>query len=78
MFEDLRMNAGYEDLLVVGAIEDADEPALRQTAITAPEEIMVQLLLRRRFECGYFAAAWVHARHDVFDGAVLAGRIHRL
>ena len=34
--EELRMHAGYEDLFVVGAIEDTDEPALRQTAITAP------------------------------------------
>ena len=39
---------------------------------------MAQFLLRRRFERGYFAAAGVHARHDVFDGAVFAGCIHRL
>ena len=39
---------------------------------------MVQFLRRRCFEGMNLDALRIDARHDVFDDAVLAGRIHRL
>ena len=44
----------------------------------APQEIVVQFFGRRRLERIHLAALRIDARHDVLDGAVLAGRVHRL
>src|SRR5262249_40333612 len=67
-----------EHVLVVGAVENADPAALRQAPHVAPQEVVVQLLGRGLFEAEYLAALGVHARHDVLDRPVLAGRVHRL
>ena len=78
MREDLGVHAHHEHLLVVRAVEDADTPALGQGAIAAPQVIVIQLLVRGHLERVDLAALRVHARHDVLDGAVLPGGVHRL
>ena len=50
----------------------------RQTAGGAPEEIMFQFLGAGLFEAEHLAALRIYAGHDVLDGAVLAGGVHRL
>jgi hypothetical protein len=44
----------------------------------SPQEVVIQLFRRRRFEGKHLAPAWVHTRHHVLDRAVLAGRVHGL
>ena len=39
---------------------------------------MVEFLGRRLLEAEHLAALWIHAGHDVTNGAVLAGGVHRL
>src|SRR5215510_11049544 len=46
--EKLGMNPDDERLLVVGAVEDPNAPTLGKTPTGAPQEIVVQLLARRR------------------------------
>ena len=72
------MHADDEHLLVVGTIEDADPPAFRQTAGRAPEKIVLQFLGARLFETENLTALRIDPGHDVPDGAVLAGGVHRL
>ena len=76
--EPLRVNADRHHLLVVGAVEDRDAPARRQRLGGAPEEVVFELLGRGLLEGGHLHPLRVDARHDVADGAVLAGRVHRL
>jgi hypothetical protein len=68
----------HEHLFVVGAVEDADLAALRQTGDAAPEKIMIELLVGRLLEGVHLAALGVHAGHHVLDRAVLARGIHGL
>ena len=44
----------------------------------APEKIVLQFLGARMFEAEHLAALRIDAGHDVPDGAVLAGGVHRL
>ena len=76
--EYLRMHAHDQHLFVIRAVEDADASALRQAFDVAPHEIVVEFLARRLLEREDLAALRIYAGHDVFDRAVLAGRIHRL
>ena len=73
-----RMHANDQHFLVIGPIEDADPPAFRQPAGRAPEKIMFQFFGARLFETEDLAALRIDPGHDVPDGAVLAGRVHRL
>ena len=72
------MDAHDEDLLVVRAVEDADVAALGQLPLVAPQEVVVELLRRRDLEAADLDALRIDPAHDVPDGAVLAGRVHRL
>src|SRR5208282_4226689 len=76
--EQFRMDAHDENLLVIGAVENADASAFRQTARRAPEKIVRQFLVAGAFEAEDLATLRIDARHDVFDGAVLARGVHRL
>src|SRR5262249_54396951 len=67
-----------EDLLVVRPVEDADPSPLGQALGVTPHEVVVQILARGLFEREDLAALWIYSRHDVLDGAILAGRVHRL
>src|SRR5262245_5234152 len=78
LLEELGVDAHRHHLLVVGAVEDADAPALRQRARGAPQEVVVELLGRGRLEREHLAAGRVDAREHVLDDAVLAGRVHAL
>jgi hypothetical protein len=47
LLENLGVDADHEHVLVVRAVEDADPAPLRQRAHVAPQEIVIQLLVRR-------------------------------
>ncbi len=72
------VDAGGEDVLVVGAVEDLDHAAWWDLGVDAPEEVVAGFDGGGDFECGYVAALGVDAREDVADGAVLAGGVHAL
>ena len=76
--EDLGMHADDQHLLVVGPVEDADPPALRQITGRAPEKIVLQFRGAGMFEAEYLAALRIDPGHHVLDGAVFSRRIHRL
>ncbi len=68
----------HQDLLVVGAVEDPDPPALRARLVGPPEVVVVELLGARRLEGAHVAALRIDPGHDVLDRAVLARRVHAL
>ncbi len=72
------MHAHDEDLLVVGPVEDPDPPPLREALGVAPHEVVGEVLGRGLLEREDLTALRIDARHDVLDGAVLAGRVHGL
>src|SRR5262245_42182422 len=76
--QDLLVDAHHEDLLVVGAVEDADPAALGEAPHVSPHEVVVELLRGGLLEGEHLAALRIDARHHVLDGAVLAGRVHGL
>ena len=76
--ENLGMHADDQHFLVVGPVEDADPPALRQVARGAPEKIVLQFGGAGMFEAEHLAALRIDAGHHMPDGAVFARRIHRL
>jgi hypothetical protein len=72
------VHAHDQDLFVVRAVEDADAPAFGQALDVAPHEVVVEVFPRGLLEREHLASLRIDARHHVLDGAVLAGRIHRL
>ncbi|KAF2174371.1 hypothetical protein K469DRAFT_693866 [Zopfia rhizophila CBS 207.26] len=76
--QDLRMHAGHQDLLVPGAIVDADPATGRQRHHVAPEEVVLALQPDRRGEGDDLAALRVDAGEDMLDGTVLARGVLRL
>jgi hypothetical protein len=76
--EDRGVHAHHQHFFVIGAVEDADPPALGQRPGRAPQEVVVELLRGRRLEGEHLAALRVDARHHVLDRPVLAGGVHRL
>jgi len=72
------MHPNHQDLLIIGAVEDTDVPALGQPAGGAPEKIMFQLIGARLFEAEDLAALGIYSGHDVPNGAVLAASVHPL
>ena len=76
--EETGVDAHDENLLVVGAIEDADLAAGGEVGLGAPEEVVGKFLGGGLFEAGDVAALRVNAGHDVADGAVFASGVHGL
>ena len=76
--QDLRVDPDDQDLLVVGAIEDADVAAFGQLLRVAPQVVVVEVLGRGDLEAADLDALRVDAAHDVPDRPVLAGGVHRL
>ena len=72
------MHAGDQNLLVIGAVEDADPPAFGQIAGGAPEKVVFQFGGAGMLEAEHLAALRIDPGHHVLDGAVLSGGIHRL
>ena len=72
------MNSHDQRFLVIGAVENADAPALGQADAGAPKEIVVQLGRGGGLEGKHLAALGVDAGHDVLDRTILARRVHRL
>ena len=72
------MNADDEDFLVVGAVEDADFAAFGDDFVITPEIVVVQFFNAGRFEGMDLATLRIDAGHDVLDGAVFTGGVHRL
>ena len=67
-----------DDVLVVGAVEDADLAAGREHGVDAPEVVVRELGRGRRLERGDRAALRVDALEDAPDDAVLAGGVEPL
>ena len=76
--DQLGMDPDDQHFLVIRAVEDADPAALGQRPRVPPEEVVIELLGRGLLEAEDLAALGIDARHDVLDGAVLAGGVHRL
>src|SRR5262245_18559402 len=72
------MNPHHEGFFVIAAIENADATALGQTLHTAPEIIVIEVFAGRRLERINLAALRIEAGHDMLDGAVFSGGVHRL
>src|SRR6516225_1989062 len=77
-FQKLRMDAYNQNFFIVGAVENADSPALRQTLGGAPEKIVIEFLFGRGLEGKDLATLRIDTGHHMFDGAVFARRIHSL
>ena len=60
-FQQFRVHAHDQHFLVVGAVEDADTPALGQALSDAPEKIVIELLLARLLERMHLAALRIDA-----------------
>ena len=67
-----------QHVLVMRAVEDADEAAARRGDMRAPEEIVRQFFLARLLERGDDDAERAGLLEDVLDGAVLAGGVDAL
>ena len=72
------MDAHDEDVLVVGAVEDADLALARDAPVDAPEVVVGELLGRRDLERGDGTALRVERAHHVAERAVLAGGVDSL
>ncbi len=78
LFADVTVDAGGEDVFVVGAVEDADHAAGRDLGLAAPKEVVAELEGGGDFEGGDVATLGVDAGEDVADDAVFAGGVHTL
>ena len=76
--QDRGVDPGDEDVLVVGAVEDADPPAFGQAAGSAPEEVVLEIVIGGLFEAEHLAALRVHPGHHMADRPVFAGGVHAL
>ena len=72
------MDPGDQDVLVVGAVEDADPAAFGQAAGGAPEEVVFEVVIGGLFEAEHLAALRVHPGHHMADRAVFTGGVHAL
>jgi len=72
------VDAGDQDVLVVRAVEDAEQARPGRGATDAPEEVVAELLGRRRLERLDADALGVEPAHHVLDGPVLAAGVHAL
>jgi hypothetical protein len=72
------VDAGGEDVFVVGSVEDADDAARRDLGVYAPEEVVAGLERSGDFEGGDSAALRVDTGEDVADGTVFACGVHAL
>ena len=75
---DQSVDAHDEDVLVVGAVEDADHPLLGDIAVDAPQEVVRLLQRSGLLEGGDPAPLRVDAVHHLLDRAVLATGVHPL
>ena len=67
-----------QDVLVVGAVEDADVARLRQGVADPPQEVVLALLGGRRLEAGDLHALRVDQADRVAQHAALARGVHAL
>src|SRR4030095_3466998 len=72
------MNAHRQRLFVVTAVEDTNAPAFVQTLETAPHKVMVEIFTGGPLKGKDLASLRVDPGHDMLDGAILAGSVHRL
>jgi len=72
------VDAGHEDVLVVGAIEDRELAACRRMRVHPPQEVVAERLPARLLEGRDLGPERVQAAEDVRDGPVLAGGVDPL
>src|SRR5450759_963544 len=73
-----RVHTCDQHVLVVGAVEDADDAVIRQTPADPPQEAVTFFFRGGSFEGGDLDPLRVEVADHVGDGAVLASRVHRL
>src|SRR6476659_7007244 len=78
LVQPLWMHLHHQYVFIIAAVEDTDAAALRESLHVTPEKVVVEFLRRRLLEAEHLTALWIHARHDVTNGAVLAGGVHCL
>lgn len=76
--EQLRVNAGYDDVLVVRPVEDCHAAALGHDIVCAPKVIVAPLFGGWLLKTTHNDTGRVEAGHHVFDDAILARGIHAL
>jgi len=74
----LRMNLHYQNLLIVGPVENGDLAACRTHAHNPPKIGVIQFLGRRRLKAVHVAPLRIQARCHVLHHSVLARRVHGL
>ena len=73
------MDANYQAVFIIGAVEDSDSPPLEEASHGTPHEVVPSskadgaLKENPSQHCGF-----IYARHDAFNGAVLSGRVDGL
>ena len=72
------MDAGNDDVFIVGTVEYADIPAAWKGFVNAPHVIVVLFLFGRLLEGNDVDPVRIEMREYVLDCAVLAGSVHRL
>lgn len=72
------MDAGNDDVFIVGTVEYADIPAAWKGFVNAPHVIVVLFLFGRLLEGNDVDPVRIEMREYVLDCAVLASSVHRL
>ena len=74
----LGVHLHHQHLFIIRAVEDADPPALGEGLHVAPEKVVIEFFIGRFLEAEDLTPLRIHPGHDMLDGAVLAGGVHRL
>ena len=72
------MDAGYQHLFIVRAVEYANPPALPEIACASPQKVVLQFSRAGMLEAEYLATLRINPRHHMLDGTIFSRRIHRL
>src|SRR6185503_21386046 len=71
----LPVHPWHQDVFVMRAVEDPDNPLRGDNSVDAPEKIVTLLELRRRLEGGNAAPLRIHRREHLANGAILSRRV---
>jgi hypothetical protein len=74
----LLVHQQHQGIFVLTAVEDAEPAPFGKGSVAAPEIIVVEGDGPRSLEGGHLTHLRMDAAHDVVDGAILFGGIHRL
>jgi hypothetical protein len=72
------MHPNHDHVLIVGAVEDADNSRRWQSPLHPPQEMMLALLAGRLLERVILHAHGIHEPEDMLDRGSLASGVHAL